>query len=89
MSDADERIRALELENELLALENEALQAQLESGRPRLEHPIDDARIKELIRAEKDLRRLLRRLGRGAAGLMVRRLPGYRAMAQRHLGDDE
>ena len=89
MPDGEERIRELELENELLALENEALRTELESGRPLLEHPVDDTRLKELIRAEKDLKRLLRRLGRGATGWMVRRLPGYRMMADRHLGDDE
>ena len=85
----EDRIRALQLENELLALEIEALQRQLETGRPQLEHQIDEARLKELIRAEKDLKRLLRRLGKGPAGLAVRRFSGYRSMVDRYLEEDE
>ena len=79
----DERIRALEMENELLALEVEALRGQLETGRPSLEHPVDDARLRHLMKAEKDLKWLLRRLGRGFAGRFVRRLAGYRRLVDR------
>jgi regulator of replication initiation timing len=85
----EDRIRALEMENELLSLELESLRAVLESGRPQLEHEVDDARIRELLRAEKDLKRLLRRLGKGPAGQVVRRTPGYRNLAARYLEGEE
>ncbi len=85
----EERIRALELENELLQLEIEALGEQLATGRAPLEHQVDDARLRELIRAEKDLKRLLRRLGRGIPGLAVRRFGAYRSMVERYLEADE
>lgn len=85
----EDRIRALEMENELLLLEVESLRAALEAGRPQLEHQVDDARIRELLRAEKDLKRLLRRLGKGPAGQVVRRTPGYRNLAARYLEGEE
>jgi hypothetical protein len=85
----EDRIRSLEMENELLSLEVESLRAVLEAGRPQLEHPVDDARIRELLRAEKDLKRLLRRLGKGPAGRVIRRSPGYRNLAARYLEGEE
>jgi hypothetical protein len=84
----DERIRALELQNELLSLEIETLRRRLADGGPDLEHPVDDARLRELLRAEKDLKRLLRRLGKGLPGRFVRWYAGYRMLAARYLEDD-
>lgn len=81
MSDDAERIRRLETENDLLAFEVEALR----SAGGDLEHGPDAARLAELEQAERDLRWLLRRLGSGPWGWLVRRRRGWRRLADRHL----
>jgi hypothetical protein len=47
---------------------------------------LSEERYEELRRAEGDLRWLLRRIGKGPAGLLTRRFGGYKKLVERHLG---
>ena len=88
--DLEELVAALQMENDLLALEVASLRAELASGRRELEDPgerrISAERLQRLTRAEHDLKWLLRRLGGGAKGWVLRRFRGYRTLEARHLG---
>ena len=83
-------VEALQMENDLLAMEVAALRAEIDSGRPEQEDPsarsISAERQERLTAAERDLKWLLRRLGGGAKGWVLRRFRGYRRLEARHLG---
>ena len=83
-------VEALQMENDLLAIEVAALRAELASGRREQEDPgerrISAERLERLTTAERDLKWLLRRLGGGARGWVLRRFEGYRTLEARHLG---
>lgn len=83
-------IEALQMENDLLAMEVAALRAEIGSGRPEQDDPsarrISAERLERLTAAERDLKWLLRRLGGGVKGWVLRRFPGYRTLEARHLG---
>jgi hypothetical protein len=85
-------VEALHMENDLLAMEVAALRAELASGRPEVEDPrsrtVSEERLERLARAERDLERLLRRLGRAPQGWLIRRTRGYRNLAERYLDED-
>ena len=84
----DDRLRRLELENEVMRYEIEALRRRLDGhGDAELTDgvAVDPHELEVLRRARKDLRWLLRRLGTGPFGWVMRRFPGYRALADRHL----
>ena len=83
-----EMIEALQMENDLLAVALAALRAELESGRIEPEDPaartISAERLERLQRAERDLKRLLARLGSGVPGWVLRRTRGFRRLEQRY-----
>ena len=84
-------VEALQMENDLLAIEVAALRAELASGRREEEEDpsarrISAERLERLTRAERDLKWLLRRLGGGARGWVLRHLRGYRVLEERYLG---
>ena len=91
MRDDDEHralIEALQMENDLLAMEVAALRAELSSGKAEPDDPsalvISTERLERLQRAERDLKRLLRRLGSGPQGWLVRRWRGFRNLERRY-----
>jgi hypothetical protein len=88
--DLEALVEALQMENDLLAMEVAALRAELASGRPEQEDPtarrVSAERLERLSLAERDLKWLLRRLGGGAKGWVLRRFRGYRTLEARHLG---
>jgi len=88
--DLESLIEALQMENDLLTTEVAALRAELTSGRREEEDPsarrISAERLERLTQAERDLKWLLRRLGAGAPGWVLRRFRGYRLIEARHLG---
>jgi hypothetical protein len=83
-------VEALQMENDLLATEVAALRAELASGRREEEDPsarrISAERLERLTRAERDLKWLLRRLGGGTTGWVLRRFRGYQVLEERYLG---
>ena len=83
-------VEALQMENDLLGTEVAALRAELASGRREEEDPsarrISVERYERLTRAERDLKWLLRRLGGGTMGWVLRRRRGYRVLEERYLG---
>lgn len=85
-----ELVEALQMENDLLTAEVAALRAELASGRREQEDPsarlLSAERLERLTRAERDLKWLLRRLGGGTPGWLLRRFPGYRVLEERYLG---
>jgi hypothetical protein len=91
MPDHDDEIRALQMENDLLSLEIEALRARL-AGETDAEHPdavlVDGERLRRLEAAQRDLKWLLERLGTGPIGFIVRRRRGYRRLIERHLTEE-
>ncbi len=88
--DLEALVEALQMENDLLTTEVAALRAELASGSREEEDPsarrISAERLERLTRAERDLKWLLRRLGGGTRGWVLRRLRGYRILEERHLG---
>lgn len=86
MTDED-RLR-LERRLALLRLENQSLRAHLAAENPGSRIAgLDDAvvpaaELETLQRARKDLRWLLKRLGRGPIGWIVRRREGFRRLEQ-------
>jgi hypothetical protein len=88
--DGERLVEALQMENDLLTAEVAALRAELASGRREQEDPsarlISAERLERLTTAERDLKWLLRRLGGGARGRLLRHLAGYRVLEERHLG---
>jgi len=90
-SELEALVEALQMENDLLATEVAALRAELASGRREEEDPsarrIAAERLERLTRAERDLKWLLRRLGGGTRGRILRHLRGYRVLEERYLGD--
>jgi hypothetical protein len=84
-------VEALQMENDLLAAEVASLRAELASGRREEEDPssrrISADRLQRLVQAERDLKWLLRRLGGGSVGWLLRRFRGYRVVEDRHLGN--
>jgi len=88
--DLEGLVEALQMENDLLATEVAALRAELASGRREEEDPsarrISGERLERLTRAERDLKWLLRRLGGGTRGWVLRHLRGYRVLEERYLG---
>jgi hypothetical protein len=89
-ADLEAWVEALHMENDLLAAEVAALRAELASGHREEENPsarrISPERLERLARAERDLKWLLRRLGGGTMGWVLRRFPGYRVLEERYLG---
>lgn len=83
-------VEALQMENDLLATEVAALRAELALGHREEEDPsarrISAERLERLTRAERDLKWLLRRLGGGTRGRVLRHLHGYRVLEERYLG---
>jgi len=81
-------IEALQMENDLLSMEVAALRAELTSGRVEPDdpaaRPIAAERLERLQRAERDLKRLLRRLGSGPQGWLLRRRRGFRNLERRY-----
>lgn len=88
--DLEGMVEALQMENDLLTAEVAALRAELASGYREEEDPsarrISAERFARLTRAERDLKWLLRRLGGGTRGWVLRRFRGYRVLEERHLG---
>jgi hypothetical protein len=88
--DLESLVEALQMENDLLTAEVAALRAELASGRREEEDPsarrVSAERLERLTQAEHDLKWLLRRLGGGARGWVLRRFRGYRVIEDRHLG---
>lgn len=92
MPDHDDELRALRMENDLLTLEIEALRRRLGGAETDAEHPdavlIDGERLRRLEQAQRDMRWLLQRLGSGVLGPIIRRRPGFRRLAERHLPEE-
>lgn len=88
--DLESLIEALQMENDLLTTEVAALRAELAAGHRQEDDPsarrISAERLERLTQAERDLRWLLRRLGSGVKGWVLRRFPGYRVIEERHAG---
>jgi len=88
--DLESLVEALQMENDLLTAEVAALRAELASGRREEEDPsarrVSAERWERLTQAEHDLNWLLRRLGGGMKGRVLRRFRGYRVLEERHLG---
>ena len=81
-----DKVEALQAENELLTFENQALRAQLSADVSDHDDPrsIGPERMSELLRAERDLKWLLKRLGRGPTGFLIKRFRGYRRLVGRY-----
>jgi hypothetical protein len=83
---------ALQMENDLLSMEIGALRAELGSGRSDPDDPsartVSAERLEQLQLAERDLKRLLARLGSGVPGWFLRRTRAYRNLEQRHGAGD-
>lgn len=80
----------LEMENDLLKRENDILRRMLEEDDHPGEHGgrlIDTDEWRRLSKADKDLKWLLRRLGRPPFGWVMRRFGGFRTLESRHLDD--
>ena len=88
--DGRDMVEALQAENELLTFENQALRAQLSANLSDHDDPraIGPERMSELLGAERDLKRLLQRLGRGPTGYLIKRFRGYRRLVGRYPHQD-
>lgn len=80
-TDAD----VLRMENELLALEVRFLRASLGWSKRTTGSATSPSRLSHLEEAEGDLKLLLRRMGRGPLGAVLRRNANFRTLEQRYL----